>query len=133
MTGATSPSANRTAFRAFCLAALSCVLGLGFCLIKSPQSRSEAYLAAALDQAGRQNIVQASSLAVEAVRLHPANVKGWTLLAELLQQKGDYEAARQARDIAVRMSRSPGHTDPLYAMPAELKLSLLINSGTGIQ
>jgi cytochrome c-type biogenesis protein CcmH/NrfG len=116
---------RRTAFYAFALAAFSCVLGLSFCLLKSPQSRSQAYLAAAVEAMDNSRPEQAAAAALQAVRLNPMTPEGWHLLSQMLQQKGDEGAAAQARSIAARVQQNPRDAAPVYAMPAEFKLSLL--------
>lgn len=121
---------RKRSFCAFALAALSCVLGLSFCLIKSPQARSEAYLAAAMQAYDSNQPEQAAASALQAVRLNPSAAKGWHLLSRMLQQKGDAHAARQAMVIASRLQQNPAGPDPVYAVPAELKLSLLALSET---
>lgn len=110
---------------AFLLVAFSCALGLSFCLIKSPQARSEAYLAAAVQAMEQNRIEPAASAALEAVRLNPMAPQGWQILSRLLQQKGNQPAAKYAQSIVSRLQQNPASSDPVYAMPAEFKLSLL--------
>jgi len=118
---------------AFFLAAFSCALGLSFCLIKSPQAKSEAYLAAAVTAMDQHQIAPAATAALEAVRLNPMAPQGWQILSRMLQQKGDLAAAKYAQSIAARLQQNPVGTDPVYAMPAEFKLSLLALAEPGIQ
>jgi len=110
---------------AFLLVAFSCALGLSFCLIKSPQARSEAYLAAALSAMDRHQTGTAASAALEGVRINPMTPEGWQILSRVLQQKGNQAAAKYAQSIAARLRQNPASIDPVYAMPAEFKLSLL--------
>jgi len=116
---------RRTAFCAFSLAALSCVLGLSLCLIKSPQSRSDAYLAMAYSAMEQGRGQEAAAVAIEAVRLYPASPKGWMFVSEMLRSRGDDIAARQAMAIAGKLQQNPAPSEPIYAMPAELRLSFL--------
>lgn len=116
---------RRTAFCAFALATFSCILGLSFCLLKSPQARSHAYLAAAVEAMDKSQPEQAAAAVLQAVRLNPMLPEGWHLLSKMLQQKGDDNAAAQARSIAARVQQNPRDASPVYAMPAEFKLSLL--------
>lgn len=118
-------SSSRAAFYAFFLAAFSCALGLAFCLVKSPQARSDAYLAAAFEAEQNQRFEQAGLAAFEAVRLNPVSADAWRMLAKMLQQNGDKVAAAKARSIAARMQQNPAGASPVYAMPADFKLSLL--------
>lgn len=120
------------AFRAFAFAFLSCMLGLSFCFIKSPQAKSEAYLAAATQAWNEGRAQDAANAALESVRLNPASVKGWRILSNMLREKGQFEAAQQAKIIAMRLQHDPDASEPLYAMPAELRLSLLALSDTDI-
>ena len=120
----------KTAFCAFFLAAFSCALGLVFCLVKSPQARAGAYIAAAADAMDHGHADLAAASALEAVRLDPMRAQGWKILSVMLQQKGNVSAAAQARTIAFRVQQNPDDTAPIYAIPAEFKLSLLALSET---
>lgn len=120
------------AFRAFAFAFLSCALGLSFCLIKSPQARSEAYLAASVQAWESGRVEEAASAAVQSVRLNPSSAEGWKILSEMLQQKGNLQAAQQARTIAMKLEHDPAVVEPIYAMPAELRLSLLALADTDL-
>lgn len=121
------------AYQAFALASLSCVLGLLFCLVKSPQARSEAYLSLAVEALNQSRPQEAATAALEAVRLHPASPEGWRLLSKMLQQNGQNHAARQALVIASHLQQNPHAPSPLYAMPADLRLSLLALAETDVQ
>lgn len=121
------------AYQAFALAALSCVLGLFFCLVKSPQARSDAYLSLAMEAMAQSRPQEAASAAMEAVRLNPAAPEGWRLLSKMLQQNGQGHAARQALVIASHLQQNPASASPLYAMPADLRLSLLALAETDIR
>jgi len=120
---------RRRAMGAFSLALISCLLGLFFCLAKSPQAKSDGYLAAAQTAMADDDNHRALQMAYEAVRLNPVSAKGWMLLESLLQQKGQSEAALQASMIAHRLQQNPGAESPLAAIPAELRLSLLTLAG----
>ncbi len=121
------------AYQAFALAALSCVLGLVFCLVKSPQARSEAYLSLAMEAMAQSRTPEAASAALEAVRLNPGAPDGWRLLSKMLQQNGQSHAARQALVIASHLQQNPDNASPLYAMPADLRLSLLALAETDVR
>lgn len=118
--------AKNIALYPFLLAAFSCVLGLSFCLIKSPQSQSRAYLGLAIAAMNNNQVEEATVAALESVRLNPSSPKGWEILSKMLQQKGQYRSAQQAMNIAGKLQ----HNEPVYALPAEFKLSLLAESGT---
>lgn len=118
-------------FQAFLLASLSCALGLVFCMVKSPQARSEAYRGLAAQAMFERRIDDAAAAAMEAVRLNPAAPEGWTLLSELLRRNGQGHAAQQALAIASRLQNNPETIAPVYALPAELRLSLLALAETG--
>lgn len=120
------------AFRAFAFAFLSCALGLSFCLIKSPQAKSEAYLAAAMQAWNAGQADAAAEAAIRSVRLNPSSVEGWKILSGMLQQKGHHQAAQQAQIIAMTLQHDPGAAEPIYAMPAELRLSLLAFGDTDL-
>ena len=128
----TAKHRQRTAFFAFALAAFSCLLGLSFCLVKSPQSRAQVYIAGAVSAMAAHNDEQAAQAALKAVRLDPMQPQGWHILSEMLHKRGDENAAAQARVIAARVQQNPASVPPIYAMPAELKLSLLALSETQI-
>lgn len=119
----TAPS--KMAYCAFFLALFSCVLGLVFCLAKSPQARAQAYLDQAAFAIEQGATPQAAAAAIAAVRLDPADARAWYLLSNLLQQNGDARAASQARAIALRVQQNPAQSEPVYAQPAAFKLSLL--------
>ena len=123
---------QKTAFCAFALAAFSCLLGLSFCLVKSPQSRADAYVAAAVNAMAAHEDNQAAQAALKAVRLDPMQPQGWQILSEMLHKRGDENAAAQARVIAARVQQNPATVPPVYAMPAEFKLSLLALTDTQI-
>ncbi len=116
---------SKVAFAALLLALFSCALGLFFCLAKSPQARGQAYLNLAVQALQENNETAAASAAFAAVSVDPANVKAWNILSSMLQQDGQMIASRQAAMIARKLQQNPGAADPVYAMPAELKLSLL--------
>lgn len=118
-------------FQAFLLASLSCALGVVFCVVKSPQARSEAYRGLATQAILDQRPEDAAAAAMEAVRLNPAAPEGWTLLSELLRRTGQDRAAQQALAIASRLQHNPQVLTPVYALPAELRLSLLALAETG--
>jgi hypothetical protein len=67
---------------------------------------------------------------MEAVRLNPAAPQGWQMLSKLLRDNGQAQAAKQAMVIAARLQQNPDPA-PVYAMPAELRLSLLVLTDTG--
>ena len=115
---------------AFSLAFLSCFLGLVFCVIKSPQSKAEAYLALAAEAMSQSRPHDAAAAAMEAVRLNPAAPGAWQLLSRLLRDNGQNQAAKQALVIAARLQQNPDPA-PVYAMPADLRLSLLVLADTG--
>ncbi len=115
---------------AFSLALTSCFLGIVFCVVKSPQSRAEAYMALAAQAMTQSRPQEAAAAALEAVRLNPAAPQGWQLLSRLLRDNGQSQAAKQAMVIAARLQQNPDPA-PVYAMPAELRLSLLVLSDTG--
>lgn len=129
----TTQHRQRTAFFAFALAAFSCVLGLSFCLIKSPQSRAQAYVAAAVQAMADHDDGTAAQAALNAVQLDPMQPQGWRILSDMLQRRGDETAAAQARIIAARVQQNPHMPPPVYAMPAAFKLSLMALVETHIQ
>lgn len=116
---------SKTAFLAFFFAVFSCVLGLGFCLAKSPQSRAQAYLSQAALAVEQGHVPRAAAAALESVRLNPAEARAWHLLSNLLRRNGDDRAAAQARAIAVKVQQNPSSSEPVYALPAAFRLSLL--------
>lgn len=115
---------------AYGFAMVSCVLGLSLCLIKSPQARSDSYLALSAQSA---DINDAAAAAWEAARLNPSSAQAWSVLAGLLQQKGDVASAQKARFIASHLDPYAPDANPVYALPAELKLSLLAEIGQDIR
>lgn len=130
--GAQKPT-SKTAFAAFFLVAFSCLFGLSFCLIKSPQARAEAYLATAVEALSQNLPEQAAQAAIEAVRLNPMLPQGWEILSKLLQQNGQDMAAAQAQSIAAKVQQNPSAAPVIYAMPAEFKLSLLALAQSPVQ
>jgi hypothetical protein len=127
-----TPKTGRGLIPAFAygFAVLSCVAGLSLCLIKSPQAQSESYLALSVQA---PDIQSATAAAWEAARLNPSSAKAWDRLAFMLHQKGDVGAAQRARFIASRLQNKGEQGDPIYALPAELKLSLLADVARDIQ
>lgn len=118
---------------AFVFAVFSGLAGIGFTVIKSPQSRSDAYMALALESYEAQAYQAASVAAMEAVRLNPVSPEGWRLLSQALDQNGQSTASRKAAQIAARLQHNPNGPNPLYAMPAELKLSFLADAESGVR
>lgn len=123
--GAGMGKRGRHGLYAFLLAAFSCVLGVSFCLVKSPQARSESYLSLCVQAMAENDDDTAVSAAMEAVRLDPSMDKGWMILSELLQKKGHHQAALRARSIAAVLQKNGKGFPPAYAVPAEFRLSLL--------
>lgn len=113
------------ALHAFLFAMLSCALGLSFCFIKSPQSQSRIYLGLAVEAMNNHKAEEAAAAALESVRLNPSFLQGWKILSRTLEQAGNQNAARQALAIAGKLERN----EPVYALPAEFKLSLLADAG----
>lgn len=120
-----SRTGNKIAFCAFILAAFSCVLGLVFCMVKSPQAQSHAYMAAAVDAAALGRAEDAAAAALACVRLDPSSHQNWRVLSQMLRASGRAEAAQQAHKIAARLQQGPASVSPVYAMPAEFRLSQL--------
>lgn len=116
---------------AFALAILSCVMGLTFCFIKSPQSRSLEYLAIA-QATLTENTGVAMDAAWKAVRLDPSSQEAWQILAVSLQLNGEQRASQQARQIALHMVDPDADLPVLYAMPAEFRLSFLADTAEGL-
>lgn len=117
---------------AFALAIVAGVFGLARCFVQSPQARAANYLAVSLQTIGENPLVAASA-AWEAARIHPTSPQAWDMLARTLEQNGNDLAAVQAHKIAARLHAAPDRDlQPLYAMPAELRLSLLSLSGGGL-
>ena len=109
---------------AFALAVFTGFAGVARCFVQSPQSKSDQYLQMSVN-AMANDADLALSAALEAARLNPVSTKAWHHLSIMLQQTGDDIAARQALQIAQRLQHNPSESLPLYAMPAELRLSLL--------
>jgi Tfp pilus assembly protein PilF len=122
---------NTTIVCAFGLAILSCVLGLALCFVKSPQARSAQYLQMAREMAMTDPALSYDA-ALEAVRLNPSSAQAWEILSYRMQQNGEFVLARKARNIAARLQQMPGESFPVYATPAELRLSLLLSSAEGL-
>lgn len=120
-----SRTGNKIAFCAFFLAAFSCALGLFFCMVKSPQAKSSSYMAAAVEASSLNRSEDAAAAALAAVRLDPANQQNWRVLSQMLRASGRAEAALQAHKIALRLQHGPAAISPVYAMPAEFRLSQL--------
>lgn len=113
---------------AFGLAMVAGVAGLFRCFVQSPQARAADYLSISA-QAFSENPLAAASAAWEAARLNPSSAKAWDMLAVTLRRNGDEIAARQASRIAARLHQHDGmETFPIYAMPAELRLSFLAHT-----
>ena len=116
---------SRASFAAFFLAAFSCLLGLCFCLAKGPEAQSEAYIGAAVEAMALNRGEDAAAAALAAVRLDPSNSQNWQILSKMLQSTGRHDAALEAQKIVARMQHGPMQSSPVYAMPAEFRLSLM--------
>lgn len=113
------------AYIAFLFAVFSGLAGLGCILIKSPQSQSGQYLALALSAYDRSAYPESALAAAAAVRLDSVDPAGWLILAQALKSNGQQSAAQKAYVIATKLQQKPTPQNPLYASPADLKLSLL--------
>lgn len=118
---------------AFLLAALSCALGLFFTLMKSPSARSDAYLATSIEYSQKSEPGRALTAAYKAVNLDPASLRAWQVLSRMLQESGQSYKARKAEQMALRLEKSGDNSLPVYAMPADFKLSLLAAEDTDIR
>lgn len=127
MNNTTSQKRDPLTTTAFALAFVSCLFGLSLFLIKSPQAKSADYLVLS-KQVLASDPDLAASAAWEAARLNPSSSEAWDVLSQSLQQKGDRSAAQKAKVIAMRLHKNPHDKTPLYAMPAELRLSFLASS-----
>lgn len=104
---------------------LSCGTGgVFFSLIKSPQARAQSYHVLSLSLAAEGKDAEALAAMAQAVSLNPAAPALWHDYAGLLERGGRFHAARQALNIARRIEGGDD-VGPLYAMPAELRLSML--------
>lgn len=110
---------------AFFAGVLCCVLGLAFCLVQGPSSRASSYMELTGQALADNRPQDAVASAMMAVRYAPSDVNGWHILSQTLAQDGQQVAARQAERIARHLQQNPSADVPLYALPAELKLSLL--------
>lgn len=116
-------------YAAFTLVFISLTAGSFFCMLKSPQARGDAYLAAAVDTLAAGDAPAALDLAHEALRHNPASSRNWSFYAFLMEKNGRAHAAARARHIALSLQHGTGQVEPLYAMPATLRLSLLADNG----
>ncbi len=124
MRSAPARSRNTLIVLGYALAGLSCVLGLFFCLMKSPQARADSYRALAVESFAASDLSGAEYAVRESLRLDPRSLQNWQLYAFLLQHKGDQRQAAQARAIVARL-QGKDLDEPVYAMPADFRLSLL--------
>ena len=124
---------------AFALAFFSAVMGLVFCLTKSPQAKSEAYMAAAIHAYEAKDSAAAFYAAFEAARQNPSMPQSWSLMSRVLAGNGEWQKAESARAIASLLQnkavstlafqpvQSPSALPLSYATtPATLRLSLLV-------
>ncbi len=114
---------------AFALAFVSIAAGSALCMVKSPQARGASYVAAAADRLAAGDSAAALDLAYEALRHDPASVQNWNFYAVLMDRNGRAHAALRARRIASSLQHGTGQVEPLYAMPATFRLSLLADNG----
>ncbi len=106
------------------MAGLSCVLGLLFCFMKSPQARADSYRALAVESFAASDLETAEYAVRESLRLDPRSLQNWQLYAFMLQHKGHQRQAARARAVVARL-QGRDLNEPLYATPADLKLSFL--------
>lgn len=114
---------------AFALAFVSIVAGSLLCMVKSPQARGASYVAAAADRLAKGDSATALDLAYEALRHDPASAQNWNFYAVLMEKNGRIHAAGRARRIALSLQHGVAKAEPLYAMPATLRLSFLADHG----
>lgn len=113
---------------AFGLAIFAGVAGVARCFVESPQAKADAYLQMSIN-AQYNDTDLALDAAMEAARHNPVSVQAWRQVSETLLQAGDETASRQALIIAKKLQHNPVDAAPIYAMPAELRLSFLGRAG----
>ncbi|PZO86918.1 MAG: hypothetical protein DI626_05260 [Micavibrio aeruginosavorus] len=118
---------------AFVFCALSCLSGAFFMTVKSPQAQSAALSAQAVYAAKQGQADHAIETAFQAVLLNPGAVKGWTVLSSVLDARGFNSLSEEAQTIALSLQQKPDDAARVYAVPAEFRLSLMSETGAGIQ
>ena len=109
----------------FALCFATCLLGVFFCMIKSPQYLGHVYMSMAIDAAQKNDLVLAEQAIKLSVRSNPMAYKSWQIMATIMEQRGDDLLAHQANFVASQLQSKLIDKNPVYAMPAELRLSFL--------
>jgi Tfp pilus assembly protein PilF len=116
---------NSVSKLAFGFAFFSLVLGVCFCMVKSPSSLSRHYMGLAAQSLQLGDAAAAQQAIEESLKYNPTSKDGWKILSQILQQNGDGVRARRAMEIAHVLENNKHLSNPVYAMPAELRLSFL--------
>lgn len=110
---------------AFGFVFFSLFAGVFFCMVKSPDTLSKNYNALAQVAIASGDLAGAKAALVQSLKIHPTSKTSWRLMEDILKQEGDLHGARKAAKIASALENPATANTPLYAMPAELRLSLL--------
>lgn len=122
----TVPSKNTLALRlATGLCGVTLFFGVLFCLVASPKMMAEKYTHQAVMaiEAGEYDVARTAMLS--ALRYEPLSVPSWKILSRVLEQSGRVQEAKTANAVIGHLTGAPMSSDPLYAMPADLRLSFL--------
>ncbi len=111
------------------LCGLSLLLGVVFCVVASPKSLSQKYTARAVLALESRDYDSARLSMMSALRHDPVSADGWTIFARILEEGGHAQDARVAKGIAGHLMGASAKSNPLYATPADLRLSFLAIAG----
>lgn len=126
LNASTTPANNTLPLRlAACLCGATLLLGIVFCLVASPQTMAEKYTHQAVMaiEAGDYGLARTAMIA--ALRHDPLSVDSWKILSRVLEHSGRAQEAKTANAVIGHLTGAPISSDPLYAMPADLRLSFL--------
>jgi cytochrome c-type biogenesis protein CcmH/NrfG len=125
---------NPLVFRgAFVMAFLCLLTGLAFCLLVPPHMMAAKHRAAGVAALSTARLADAESSLRLSLRKDPLSVEGWKILARILEQKGEVRNAQRALAVVAILEEGPAGVTPVYAMPAELKLSLLAMAASDVR
>ena len=117
----------------FVMAFLCLMMGLAFCMMVSPHMTAAKHRAAGVTAFSSAQWDAAESALRISLRHDPLSADGWKILARVLEQKGDMRESQRALAVAAILEDGPSGVTPVYAMPAEFKLSLLAMAASDVR
>jgi len=108
----------------FLMCIITLIGGVLLCVIKSPNAMADTHLSMAVKSYDMGNLQESKQWVLLSLQSNPSSLKAWHMMANILRDSGDVLGQKQALKI-VAAFESNSNQSPTYAIPADLKLSLL--------